>query len=1008
MKKRILVLPLAAMLLAGCGETPSPQPKPDEPTPGPVVPTKTLTGIEVANQPLKVNYKEGETFNPAGMVVNAVYDDGTKEAVTNYQVSNQALTLGMTSITISYEGKTASITITVSPNDPAKKNFDGVSFENKIVTYTGSVYTLEVVGAPDFASVIYTGKDNYIDAGTYPMTAKVSADGYNDLLLSATLTINKANFTGITFASKTVTYDGNSYTIDASGVPSDANLVYTGKDNYVNAGSYPMTATITKNGYNDLFLSATLTINKANFSGITFESNTVSYDGEAHTLEVSGLPSGATVTYTGKDNYVNAGTYPMTATIKKANYNDLVLNATLTINKATLTGVEFVGNSFEYDGNPHSIAITGTLPETATVTYSSDVEGITNTAVEPGKYTITATIKVPNFNDLVLTAELAITTKDVERKMVVSGNTLFFQNAKDENKLYLYNPTNGIVKVSNDQVSDLISIGDSKIMFVSKSVLSSTIKVATYNEGTNKVTLSSIYATSAEYIQSADGEIVYYVKNALTNEKSGIFKADFSGDEAVVTCLSVGKADYLTKLGSKLYFADGLNGKKLSYINLSDQNQARTLLVDEKIKCLATDGTSLYYTVDNLLGNYIAKCNTSGTQRKLTSDQGTNFSFSGDYIYYVNTDKLNSYIYGKGIYRVSKTSVVDNNNPGDLVYEAGEEGLTSLYISSGTIFYYDLDDYKLMCDDGVEAVDVLEEFVKPADPAPLSTGSKVVTHNNLVYYLDLYDEKTLHSYNPQTKANIRLTSDKVKDFAFIGDYIYFNMASRIVDNNLYRINLKVGGEPELVNNYDATAMCSDGNYLYYSEENAVGAKTAVHKCDLDGNNDVIIFDEGVNDLTLFEGNLYFYKRAKLYNYLYCIEAPQNLTSAVEATEIVKCTGVVASDKLYIISEDNLCEFNTTSKTTTILIEDPKINYLKAYNNGILYYSDTNKTASEGLYFYDSAKETSSLLLLCNSTYYPSAFDYYGDDIYFVNCQGDGLFGESSFYVLEDGEPVKIA
>lgn len=115
MKKRLLVLPLAAMLLAGCGETPSPQPKPDEPTPGPVVPTKTLTGIEVATQPTKVNYKEGETFNPAGMVVNAVYSDESKEVITNYQVPNQALTPEVTKITISYQGKTTEVDIIVTP-----------------------------------------------------------------------------------------------------------------------------------------------------------------------------------------------------------------------------------------------------------------------------------------------------------------------------------------------------------------------------------------------------------------------------------------------------------------------------------------------------------------------------------------------------------------------------------------------------------------------------------------------------------------------------------------------------------------------------------------------------------------------------------------------------------------------------------------------------------------------------------------------------------------------------
>lgn len=114
MKKRLLVLPLAAMLLAGCGGSPNPNPNPN-PEEGPVVPTKTLTGIEVTTQPTKVNYKEGETFNPAGMVVNAVYDDGSKEAVTNYQISNQALVVGTTSVEISYEGKKATVTITVTP-----------------------------------------------------------------------------------------------------------------------------------------------------------------------------------------------------------------------------------------------------------------------------------------------------------------------------------------------------------------------------------------------------------------------------------------------------------------------------------------------------------------------------------------------------------------------------------------------------------------------------------------------------------------------------------------------------------------------------------------------------------------------------------------------------------------------------------------------------------------------------------------------------------------------------
>lgn len=112
MKKRLFLLPLCACMLCSCGPTQGTQEEKKEPDP--VIPTKTLTGIEITNPPTTVNYKEGETFNPSGMVVNAVYDDGTKEVVTNYQIPNQALTVGMTSITITYNGKTAQVNITVT------------------------------------------------------------------------------------------------------------------------------------------------------------------------------------------------------------------------------------------------------------------------------------------------------------------------------------------------------------------------------------------------------------------------------------------------------------------------------------------------------------------------------------------------------------------------------------------------------------------------------------------------------------------------------------------------------------------------------------------------------------------------------------------------------------------------------------------------------------------------------------------------------------------------------
>lgn len=81
----------------------------------PPVVEKTLQSISVTTQPSKTEYTEGDTFAPAGMVVTAYYSDGSNEAVSGYTWSpNGALSTANAVITISYQGKTATVNITVS------------------------------------------------------------------------------------------------------------------------------------------------------------------------------------------------------------------------------------------------------------------------------------------------------------------------------------------------------------------------------------------------------------------------------------------------------------------------------------------------------------------------------------------------------------------------------------------------------------------------------------------------------------------------------------------------------------------------------------------------------------------------------------------------------------------------------------------------------------------------------------------------------------------------------
>ena len=98
-------------------------------------------------------------------------------------------------------------------------------------------------------------------------------------------------------------------------------------------GEYNATATISANGYETLVLHADLTILEREFTGITFDNISYSYDGNQKTIEINGsLPAGSTVSYTNNLG-VDADEYNATATISAVGYKTIILQATLIIEK---------------------------------------------------------------------------------------------------------------------------------------------------------------------------------------------------------------------------------------------------------------------------------------------------------------------------------------------------------------------------------------------------------------------------------------------------------------------------------------------------------------------------------------------------------------------------------------------------------------------------------------------------------------------------------------------------
>jgi hypothetical protein len=94
------------------------------------------TSIAVTKNPDKLSYTAGDTFAPAGMVVTATYNDGSTNVVTEYTYSTDELTVDDTTVTITYEGLTADVTISVAEGTVAV-TLTSLQIADGLVVYAG-------------------------------------------------------------------------------------------------------------------------------------------------------------------------------------------------------------------------------------------------------------------------------------------------------------------------------------------------------------------------------------------------------------------------------------------------------------------------------------------------------------------------------------------------------------------------------------------------------------------------------------------------------------------------------------------------------------------------------------------------------------------------------------------------------------------------------------------------------------------------------------------------------
>ncbi|MCC5941950.1 MAG: hypothetical protein JJU37_10455, partial [Balneolaceae bacterium] len=172
-----------------------------------------------------------------------------------------------------------------------------VSFEDATYVFDGTERTIEITGTlPDGASVAYQNNTR-TNVGTQEATATITGNNFSTLVLTADLTITRANFTGISFEDASFVFDGTEKSIEITGtLPDGASVAYL-DNTQTNVGTQEATATITGSNFSTLVLTADLTITPASLTGITLEDASFVFDGTEKSIEITGtLPDGASVT----------------------------------------------------------------------------------------------------------------------------------------------------------------------------------------------------------------------------------------------------------------------------------------------------------------------------------------------------------------------------------------------------------------------------------------------------------------------------------------------------------------------------------------------------------------------------------------------------------------------------------------------------------------------------------------------------------------------------------------
>ena len=156
--------------------------------------TVTLSSISVKTNPSKTAYTVGESFNSSGLTLNAKYSDGSTKVITSgFTCSKPDMsTAGTKTVTVTYQGKTTSFSITVKAKTIKATSVEIVVIQDFNGTDTAKLGATVNPSNASYKSLVWSSSDPNIASVAYDGTITTHNEG------TAVITVTVTNHDGTT------------------------------------------------------------------------------------------------------------------------------------------------------------------------------------------------------------------------------------------------------------------------------------------------------------------------------------------------------------------------------------------------------------------------------------------------------------------------------------------------------------------------------------------------------------------------------------------------------------------------------------------------------------------------------------------------------------------------------------------------------------------------------------------------------------------------------------------